>query len=594
MRTVCRAFLLLLLASSAFAADEASDLKAARAVFQANLDAIRHHDRDAYLSYYLHSDRLVRGGPTGYTTGYDDFAKQAGSGWPDEFDASDLHLTEVQPGVVYGTYRYRVRYAADEHSGISERLFVNTPDGWKIAVTGAIDAPPGTPAPPRAIVGATVIDGRGGAPVKETIVMRNGKIDCVGACDIPDGLMVVNGTGLWVTPGLIDAHVHFSQTGWADGRPDSLDVRGTHPYEVTMTDNKRNAERYGRSYVCSGVTSVWDVGGYTWTLLLHDRFENNTAVPHVEAAGPLLSTLDHWLNLPAERQFIHLKDAATGTSGVDYLHAAGSKAIKVWWIVRPPDLTVESAFPWVQAAGDEAHKLGLPLIVHATGLAEAKASLRAGANVLVHSVEDLPVDAEFLELAKKNHAILIPTLTVFDGYIRMYRGVVDRKAPAVDDPNGCVDPLTRAKVAETATLDAKLVRADRMPAREKYLADFTKVTRANLKTLVDAGIPIATGTDAGNPLTLHGPAIYGEMEAMQAAGMTPMQVIVSSTAIAARAMGHEKEAGTIEKGKDADLVLLAADPSADVSAFRRVKFVVRSGVVRSIDDLHALAQNPQR
>jgi len=225
MRTVCRAVLLLLLASSAFAADEASDIKAARAVFQANLDAIRHHDRDAYLSYYLHSASLVRGGPTGYTTGYDDFAKQAGSGWPDQFDASDLHLTEVQPGVVYGTYRYRVRYAADEHSGISERLFVNTPDGWKIAVTGAIDAPPGTPAPPRAIVGATVIDGRGGAPVKETIVIRNGKIDCVGACDVPDGLMVVNGTGMWVTPGLVDAHVHFSQTGWADGRPDSVDVR---------------------------------------------------------------------------------------------------------------------------------------------------------------------------------------------------------------------------------------------------------------------------------------------------------------------------------------------------------------------------------
>jgi imidazolonepropionase-like amidohydrolase len=73
-----------------------------------------------------------------------------------------------------------------------------------------------------------------------------------------------------------------------------------------------------------------------------------------------------------------------------------------------------------------------------------------------------------------------------------------------------------------------------------------------------------------------------------------MQVIVSSTAIASRAMGLDKRVGTIEKGKDADLVLLGGDPSADVANFRKVRWVVRSGVARSIDDLHALAQNPQK
>src|SRR5581483_8927565 len=97
----------------------------------------------------------------------------------------------------------------------------------------------------------------------------------------------------------------------------------------------------------------------------------------------------------------------------------------------------------------EARKHNLPLIVHATGLAEAKVALRAGANVLVHSVQDLPVDQEFIDLAKKNGTILIPTLTVVDGYVRMFRGAGDRKAPAVDDPNGCVDRGTLAKVAES-------------------------------------------------------------------------------------------------------------------------------------------------
>jgi len=594
MRSFCRIALLLLVATAALAADDA-DVTAARAVFEGNIDAIKQHDREKYLSYYLHSERLVRGGPSGFSTGFADFAKNAGSGWPDLIEANDLHLTQLQPGLVYGTYRYRVRYGAEEHSGISERLFLKTPDGWKIAVTGAIDTPPGTPPPPRAIVGATLIDGRGGEPVRNaTVIVRDGKIDCAGTCAMPEGIDILDAHGMWMTPGLIDAHVHFSQTGWADGRPDSLDLRAKYPYEKTIGELRAMPERYGRSYLCSGVTSVFDVGGYSWTLALHDRFENNTGVPHVEAAGPLLSTLDHWLNLAGERQLIHLKDEDSARSGVRYLAAQGSKAIKIWYIVSPPHLTAEGSAPFVAAAADEARKHGLPMIVHATGLAEAKAALRAGTTLLVHSVEDVPVDSEFIELTKKNGAIVIPTLTVLDGYIRMYRGVVDRKAPPVDDPNGCVDTSTLAKVTETATLDPSLVPANRMQAREERAARFTKITRANLKTLVDAGIPIATGTDAGNPLTLHGPAIYAEMEAMQASGMTPMQVIVSSTAIAARAMGLDKQVGTIEKGKSADLLLLGADPTTDTANLRRVKFVVRSGVVRSIEDLHALAQNPQR
>jgi imidazolonepropionase-like amidohydrolase len=587
MRTFVIGFVMMVAASQSFA--QKSDIEAAREVFEGNINAIREQNRPKYLSYYLHSDRLVRGGPAGFVTGYDDFAKGAGP-WPDTIEASDIHLTPIQPGLVYGTYCYRVRYGADEHIGISERFFVKTSDGWKIAVTGAIDTPPGTPAPPRAIAGATLIDGRGGAAIPNAnIIIRDGKIDCAGQCVVPKGIDVTDAHGMWVTPGLVDAHVHFSQTGWADGRPDSLDVRARHPYEAVEAGLAKDPDRFGKSYVCSGVTAVWDVGGYPWTLRLHDRFENDTRLPHVVAAGPLLSTADHWLNLPAERQFIHLHDEASARGGVKYLAAQGSRAVKVWYIVRP-DLTVEANAPFVAAAGDEARKNNLPLIVHATGLAEAKVALRAGANVLVHSVEDVPVDQEFIDLAKKNGTIVIPTLTVLDGYVRMYRSVVGRTAPAVDDPNGCVDYATLAKVAETASVDASLVSADRMAAREQRGKRFAEVTRANLKTLAGAGVSIATGTDAGNPLTLHGPAIYAEMEAMQASGMTPMQVIVASTSTASRAMGLDKQVGTVEKGKDADLVIVAGDPSADVANFRKLRYVVRAGVVRNVNDLHGLAQ----
>lgn len=590
MRPLCRILAATLIVCLPLAAGESPDLTAARDVFDQNINAIRQRDRDKYLSLYLHDATLVRVGPDGFSTGFEEHAKHAGERWPDEIESSDVHLTSLRPGLVYGTYRYRVRYGAEEHSGISERLFTKTADGWKIALTGAIDTPPGTPAPPKAITGATLIDGRGGAPLPNAnIIIRDGKIDCAGACPVPEGIDVVDGRGLWVTPGLVDAHVHFSQTGWADGRPDALDVRKTHPYDQVEADLKAHPDRFGHTYLCSGVTSVFDVGGYPWTLRLHDRFENDTSLPHVVAAGPLMSTLDHWLNLPAERQFIHLHDEASAREGVRYLASQGSHAIKVWYIVTP-QMPVEGSAPWVAAVADEARKHNLPMIVHATGLAEAKASLRAGASVLVHSVEDLPVDQEFIDLAKKNGTIVIPTLTVLDGYVRLARGVVDRKAPAVDDPNRCVDAATMAKVAETATVDASLVDPTRMAARQERADRFTKITRANLATLVKAGIPIATGTDAGNPLTLHGPAIYAEMEAMQASGMTPMQVIVSSTAMASRAMGMDKELGTIEKGKDADLVIVAADPTADVANLRKIRYVVRAGVVRGMTDLSAMAR----
>ena len=107
----------------------------------------------------------------------------------------------------------------------------------------------------------------------------------------------------------------------------------------------------------------------------------------------------------------------------------------------------------------------------------------------------------------------------------------------------------------------------------------------NLKRVHDAGIPVAMGTDAGNPLTLHGPSVYAEMEAMQTAGLTPSEVLVTATRGAAMAMNRLEDLGTIEQGKVADLLIVEADPAEDIANLRRLRFVVRGGVVRSIDEL---------
>lgn len=568
-----------------------ADIAAARAVFDRNIQAIRARDKAAYLSCYLESEALARTGFEGPELGYKGLAAGAGQGWPDHIDADDIHLIPVHPGMVYGTYRYRVRYGGREDTGISERLFVQTPAGWKIAVTTAFTAQPGVPPPPRALVGATLVDGTGKPPIADAVVvLRDGKIDCAGpraACPVPAGVDVTDLKGLWITPGLVDAHVHFSQTGWADGRPDSLDVRAQHPYEEVVAGLARHPERYGHSFLCSGVTAVFDVGGYAWTLGLPAWSEAGTEAPHVSAAGPLLSTVDHWLNLPAERQFMVLTDADAARAGVRYLAERGSAAVKVWYIVDK-DLTVEKSAAAVHAAGEEARARKLPLIVHATGLAEAKESLRAGAKLLVHSVFDKPVDDEFLELAKKNGTIYCPTLTVRGGYVRMFQGAQEHEAPKVDDPNGCLDPGTVAKVAETARTEPKLT-PEKLKSYAERDAREKQTGLANLKRVFDAGIPIAMGTDAGNPLTLHGPSVYAEMEAMQAAGLTPMQVLTASTHGGALAMGREKDFGTVEKGKQADLLIVGADPTQNVANLRQIRWVVRGGAVRSIQELHALA-----
>jgi len=462
------------------------------------------------------------------------------------------------------------------------------------AITAVLLAPHGhaaTPPEVLAVIGGTLVDGTGAAPVPDAVVfIRDGRIACAGprgACPIPEGVARLDATGAWVTPGLIDAHVHFSQTGWADGRPDALDLRERYPYEQVEASLRYHPERFFRADLCSGVTGVFDVGGYPWTWDLRKRAEQNPGAPHVSAAGPLLSTRDHWLNLPAERQFIYLADEKTARAGVRYLAAFGTDAVKVWFIMEK-ERPFEEMAAAVHGAGDEARRLNLPLIVHATGLKEAKEALRAGAHMLVHSVVDLPVDDEFIQLAKRNGAIYCPTLTVFGGYVRMFDAVLAGKAPLLDDPNHCVDAATRVRIAEAAIVGAEKVDKQKADARKAAVAGQEKVAAANLKTVMDAGITVAMGTDAGNPLTLHGPSVYAEMEAMAAAGLTPMQVLVASTHNGALAMGRLADIGTVEKGKIADLVVLGGDPTASTSNLRKVRYVVRTGVPHSIADLRSM------
>src|SRR5437588_11995653 len=148
--------------------------------FRANIAAIHARDRAAYLSHYLHTPALARVGPDGLRQGYEDFANGRDAGWPDTLVATHVTIVSVSPDVAYGVYRYRVVDSSGSTRGVSERVFVRTPDGWKVAVTTAFPTP--TVAPPAtALLGATLVDPAAGGPVQgAVIVLRDGRIACAG------------------------------------------------------------------------------------------------------------------------------------------------------------------------------------------------------------------------------------------------------------------------------------------------------------------------------------------------------------------------------------------------------------------------------
>jgi hypothetical protein len=126
-------------------ASVAADTAEARALFEANIDAIHKRNREAYLSTYAHTPTLARNGPTGLDLGYEGWSARRDSTWPDSLIARDLKVVPIKPGVVYGAYCYTVTQNGVTTSGVSERLFVKMTEGWKIAVTTAFGLPAGAP-----------------------------------------------------------------------------------------------------------------------------------------------------------------------------------------------------------------------------------------------------------------------------------------------------------------------------------------------------------------------------------------------------------------------------------------------------------------
>lgn len=425
-----------------------------------------------------------------------------------------------------------------------------------LVMTG-ISGAQGTSEPPRklALVNATVIDGTGGpATAGQTLVIEGNRIRAIfarGAQRIPADASVLDVAGKFVIPGLIDAHVHLA-----------TDPKG----------RDANAEDQLHAALLGGVTTVRDMAGDA--IVLRDIASRacvqgaNMARVYYAAvvAGPSFFT-----------------DPRTRSS------AHGGTAGELPWLrALTPSSDIPTVVREAKATGATALKLyaDLPFDLVARVTAEAH---RQGMRVWSHATvfPSKPSDAVDAGVDALSHAILL----FWDGASDVPPRYANRTARAAYDsvaPNGKAMQALFARIRTRGTvLDATLFVSARLEAAPAGTSGFAEPRRA-VQWMYDvtraanaAGVFVAAGTDGmmpgepGEPPNLH-----RELELLVSrAGFTPLQAITAATRNSARAIGAADSLGTIEVGKVADLVVLAADPTADIRNTRRIAMVVRDGVV---------------
>ena len=422
------------------------------------------------------------------------------------------------------------------------------------------------------IQGATVITATGRPSIRNAaIVVEGGRIRDVGPRNevrVPNNAQVIDARGKWVIPGLIDAHVHFSQSGGLYTRPDIIDLRKQRPYEKEMEWIKDHISSTFERYLASGITGAVDCGGPMWNFEVRDIASKTQKAPRVAVAGPLISTFLPPTTSTDDPDIVKPNSPDQARDLVRRQLERNPDLIKLWWVRRPGD-NLDAQVEIMSAAINESKSRKVRVAVHATELETAKAALRAGADILVHSVTDRLVDNEFINLVKSRDILYMTTLWVESGY----RMVLSRQVALNDIEQKNGDPEVIATWSDLSKIPPNDIPGGipqiPPPAKRPIAYD-------NLMLLDTAGVRVVGATDAGNIGTLHGPSLHREFELMAEAGMRPMDILTSATKNAAAVMGRQ-DVGTLEKGKYADLVILDGDPLADIKNTRKIFKVMKGG-----------------
>ena len=395
-----------------------------------------------------------------------------------------------------------------------------------------------------AVVGATLIDGVGGEPVKDSVVLLEGdRIVAAGprqSVRIPRGTPVLDAKGKWLLPGLWDMHAHYEQVEW------------------------------GPIYLASGVTTVRDCGNeFDFITTVRDALAAGHGVgPEILMAGIVDGSG------PRSLGAVIADTPEQARAVVARYKAAGALQIKLYSSIKPALVPVFT---------QEAHRLGMTVTGHVpTGMTATEAVL-AGMDQLNHAsyealefanVSDrkqLPADfridfasersRRLMEVFRSHRTVFDPTLALFELVYHPERVPVASFEPGVE------------KVAPQLAYG---LSHGGMPAKEEASATaWYQAMVATVRALHAAGLPIVAGTDQAVP----GYSLHREIELYVAAGMTPMEAIQAATSVSARAMGLSDRVGTIRAGQRADLLLVDADPLEDIKATRQVWRTIAAGTV---------------
>jgi imidazolonepropionase-like amidohydrolase len=392
-------------------------------------------------------------------------------------------------------------------------------------------------APSTAFTGATVWDGTGAPSITNaTIVVRDGRIVSVDEdSQPPGGADVVSLDGMYVIPGLINAHGHVSGS-WA-------------PADVT--DELERVRGDLDLFARYGVTTVNSLGDGETVIAVRNAATGMEPRARVLAAGEVIADY--------EAAGARASAIANAEAGVD------------WLKLRVDDnLGSTEKMPWeaVQAVLDVGAEWDLPVATHLFYLDDAKRLLGMGTDMVAHSIRDAPIDDELVAQLRASGACYVPTLT------REVSTFAYAERPEFfDDPffTEHADQEEVARVSEPAFIE----RMAESPSAAAYRVALEQAM-TNLKALSDAGAPIAMGTDAGPAARFPGYFEHLELWMMVDAGLTPEEALSSATGIAASCIRRD-DVGTLEPGRWADFLVLSENPLADIEATRSLERVYIAG-----------------
>jgi imidazolonepropionase-like amidohydrolase len=403
----------------------------------------------------------------------------------------------------------------------------------------------------------TLVDGTGRAPVSAAALSMEGdRITWVGKAaevKVPPGATVVDLSGKFIIPGLIDSHVHLGLV---------QDVTQDIKFY-----SRASVEQQLRTYAAYGVTAVQVLGTDTDLIfdIRADQRNKPSSLTRVFTSGQGLVFKGSYGGVPNLNQPV--ADVAQARKAVDEQAAKGVDFIKFWVDDEFGDLPSRMPVEISKAIIDRAHERGLRVIAHIFYLDNAKTLAAQGVDGFAHSVRDQAIDQALLA-AMKQHGTSQMAATLSREASFTYT-----KLPFLDDPffSRGVSPAALATLASE--------ERQRKLASGKHFAQYKGVLDTalnNTTKVIQSGVIYGVGTDSGPSARFSGHFLHWELQLMVQAGLTPLQALTAATGTNAKLIGA-KNLGTLEAGKAADLVVLAADPVADIRNTRTIHAVYVAG-----------------